>query len=588
MEFPNALKIMIAKTCNGRSDLWLPVWIHLTDTAGIIRLLVTQRYANLSEIAGTDADKMEKTAVLAALLHDIAKITPLFQAKLLQFLPDRAGAFEKYFLPIAPYGAFVNASNSPHNFAGEAILLKLGFPADFASVIGAHHGKPADNGAVQTNIEDFPSNYYGVKHTPERWEELWRQWTQYALTTSGFTGADEIPALTKRAQVLLSGLLVTADWISSNREYFPLIPADETPGEADYPPDRIENAWNKAGFPGLWEPMWTSLSPDQFNAQFGFSPNSVQKRMLEITASCENPGMFILEAPMGTGKTEAALACAELLAHKCKKTGIFFGLPTQSTANGIFPRIRDWASEQSFENFDDIYSINLVHKNAGFVPAFRDIPGESSLDGDGDSNLVAHSFFSGRKQSCLSDFVVATVDQLLMAALKRKHNMLTHLGLSQKVVIIDECHAYDAYMNRYLDRALEWLSAYGVPVILLSATLPERRRRELIAAYLRGAPALETKAAAGNEYPLLSWTDGEKAYREAISYDGDTHTVEIIRGTDDEACAQAEKAAAAGRLRRDNNEFGGSGAGLRRAAFQNRGRADYTFSRPVYYAGQNG
>src|SRR5690606_26569281 len=77
-----------------------------------------------------------------------------------------------------------------------------------------------------------------------------------------------------------------------------------------------------------------------------------------------------------------------------------------------------------------------------------------------------------------------------------------HLALAGKVVVIDEVHAYDAYMSRYLDRTLEWLAAYRVPVVMLSATLPARRRRELVASYAGEVGA--AVVADHDAYPLLT------------------------------------------------------------------------------------
>lgn len=121
-----------------------------------------------------------------------------------------------------------------------------------------------------------------------------------------------------------------------------------------------------------------------------------------------------------------------------------------------------------------LHSIRLAHGAAELNEAYQQlIPGRSvTQEDDPDSGIMVHQWFEGRKQALLADFVIGTVDQLLLAALKQKHVMLRHLGLAGKVVVVDECHAYDAYMNRYLDRALAWLGCYHVPVILLSATLP--------------------------------------------------------------------------------------------------------------------
>ncbi|MFI0218864.1 CRISPR-associated helicase Cas3' [Streptomyces lydicus] len=58
--------------------------------------------------------------------------------------------------------------------------------------------------------------------------------------------------------------------------------------------------------------------------------------------------------------------------------------------------------------------------------------------------------------------------------------------MSNKVLVVDEAHAYGPWMHSLLVRLLEWLGACGAPVVLLSATLSGRSASSLVEAYRRG------------------------------------------------------------------------------------------------------
>lgn len=222
---------------------------------------------------------------------------------------------------------------------------------------------------------------------------------------------------------------------------------------------------------------------------------------------------------MGIGKTEAALALAEILNSRVGCGGIFFGLPSQATANSIFNRVMDWGSKQSE---DTAMSIRLAHGRAELNDDYKSLfKGKANLEEDGaaGSGLVAHSWFKGRKQALLADFVIGTIDQLLLAALKQKHLMLRHLGLSGKVIIIDECHAYDTYMSQYLYMAVRWLGYYRVPVIIMSATLPSSKRMDLVRAYLNDDSISSDKFHFEKGYPLLTWTDSKDINQKVVDWD---------------------------------------------------------------------
>ena len=62
--------------------------------------------------------------------------------------------------------------------------------------------------------------------------------------------------------------------------------------------------------------------------------------------------------------------------------------------------------------------------NEEYLALFK---GRSQTEEDApEGGILVHSWFQGNKQALLADFVIGTVDQLLLAALKQKHIMLRH------------------------------------------------------------------------------------------------------------------------------------------------------------------
>lgn len=515
----------------GKTDMegkYLPLWMHLEDTAYVMEYLCKHRLpGSVVSACGLEFAEFKKVAVLLAMLHDIGKCTPLFAARILPKSRLCRELIDGSRIDLPEIPDFLYQNKSPHAGAGEAILEDRGFSPTFCSIVGAHHGVPISESDYRINqIDTYGFNFYARQK--ELWTEMQNTLIENALEKADYGSKNEIPELTRCAQTLLCGLLIEADWIASNQYYFPLL--DEVSEGVPPYPERAETALAKLALPDIWRACDKSRTVEElFTKRFGFSPNAVQKLAAESADSMPSSGLMIIEAQMGVGKTEAALAAAEIMSAKAGTGGIFFGLPTQATSNGIFKRIANWAEAVSK---DGEHAIRLVHGmaelNEDYTSYFR---GKSeSDDEDNENNLIAHSWFSGKKQALLADFVVGTVDTALMSVLAQKHFMLRHTGLCGKTVIIDECHAYDAYMSSFLDLMLDWLGAYGVPVILLSATLPGERKRDMLRAYL-GDKKLELPEDTG--YPLITRTCDKKVYSGSVDM-GVSSSVAINRIDEDE------------------------------------------------------
>lgn len=404
----NKTRLLAGKTDPENTSLWLPLWMHLWDTAGIMERLVRQW---LPESAKRAMGFEREEALLAHArflggIHDIGKATVAFQANILRTLPEARQRLEMLTPLDCPEQ---NRRESPHARAGEAILLWNDCPGGLASIVGAHHGRPQSCAAVDDQLECWESNYY-PKGQKKVWESFWTELLMTVLQDCGFDDTAELYDLDPQEEVLLTGLLIMADWIASNTEYFPLIPVEELGSMEDYPA-RVDRAWEKLALPFPWKAQPGIADPQEFAVRFGFAPNAVQRAVLEAADTAAEPGILILEAQMGVGKTEAALAAAEIMASRFGLGGVFFGLPTQATANGIFPRLLGWADTQSEETLPQ--AIKLAHGMAELNENYLRLQGRGvqlEEDAQEEHQVQVHQWFQGNKQALLANFVIGTVD----------------------------------------------------------------------------------------------------------------------------------------------------------------------------------
>lgn len=506
---------------------WLSLYQHLTDTWYVCGLLwehfLSENQKKFIENGSGNISENEAKRLIQFVgsIHDIGKATPVFQVKkgfknCKELDEELLNKLEKNgFKDIS---TFSYENERHHTETGEVILLQKGINKGIASIVGGHHGKPFD---MEPSMNGYPAHYYQEQNKEneihKKWKNIHKEILEWALLKSGYKNISELPNMSQPVQVLVAGIIIMADWIASNENYFPLMDL-----ECEYEKDsekRALNGFKKWLKTECWQSDEIREIDEKYQERFKFHPQEIQKKVFEIIENIEDPGIIIFEAPMGIGKTETALMAVEQLAYKKGTSGLFFGLPTQATSNTMFTRIHKWLESISVE-IDLKTSLRLQHGKSELNEEYEELQIKTFCDNKNIYNefndgIIINSWMAGRKKAMLDDFVVGTVDQLLLMALKQKHLALRHLGFSKKVVVIDEVHAYDAYMNQYLYRAIHWLGAYNVPVIVLSATLPKEKRKEILKSYMLGK-GIKWKECEKDEneiltkaYPLLSYNDGK-------------------------------------------------------------------------------
>jgi len=458
---------------------------------------------SLVELSEIPEEHMAKFLPWLLALHDIGKFGDGFQS-LRSDVAQSLGSSPRG-LPNAPrhgsmgYEFLLSEIGQGKLIAQDQVHEELADPDDlldcvkpWVAAVTGHHGTPPSEGSRKNSEHFLQSRDDALTFISCLQEQL--EFTPAGAFQKAYSNEHESA---RRTSWLLSGFAVLCDWLGSDKNRFPYNRTIEDLG----------TYWNNHALPNakqaLKEIRLLAGNPGpsvKFEDLFPqFTPSKSQEVIGNITLE-EGPALYLIEAPTGSGKTEAALHLCQRLIAAGRGRGLYFGLPTQATANAMETRVREIAPRLC--NGIESEDVVLAHGARSIVRWLAAQAGSNEEYGQDEETASAHCYrwtADNIKRALLAPIGVGTIDQALLSVLPIKHQSVRLFGLASKILIVDEVHASDHYVHKLLCGLLRFHARLGGSAILLSATLPSRMREELLQAF--GEGRTQTDDLAG--YPLL-------------------------------------------------------------------------------------
>jgi len=439
----------------------ISVYEHMLNVGCVAQCLA----AIAPELLGRFNLAANMAGALAA-LHDLGKISPGFQRKCKAWL-ELNGLAE-----IDRNNCWDTSLESSHakvtHEAVQQLLNDQGLPRKTAScaaaLLGAHHGRlQGISDSRPFRVSGSSEDRSGIDWKLERAKAGARVLEHFQTKGAALELDTNAPSLW-----WLAGLTTVADWIGSDERHFS-------------PEGCLDDAFRAAQAQGAIDTIGFGMPAIRtglgFAELFGF-PEGSQPNDMQVQARglIQGPGVYVIEAPMGMGKTEAVLWAGYELLAAGKARGIYFALPTQATSNRIHLRMNEFVQRIA----PGSGATRLIHGNSWLMPDALTLAPASSEGLRGDDARAGADWFASAKRALLAPFGVGTVDQALLGVVAAKHFFVRHFALAGKVVILDEVHSYDLYTGTLIDRLVEVLKGLGCTVIILSATLTSKRRGQMV------------------------------------------------------------------------------------------------------------
>ena len=494
-----------------------PLPYHCLDVAACGAALLQARPAGLrtlSTASGILEQDLMPWATFLLAIHDVGKFSDSFQMRVpelfnkLQNHTTRAGSSERHDV----LGFHFCRSKLPEWLGNKYSSIKMDTATicdhmqPWVAAVTGHHGHPPKSATPFGPLldEQFPG-------TVENdclifWGELAGLLLPQGLPFLSGADAGRFYDTFPKASWLMAGLAVASDWLGSNQNWFPFWEASEI-SLVDY--------WHQRACPQAQKAVQESglgrMSTSPFHGFHNLFPCIQTPTALQSLAETieipEGPQLFVIEEVTGGGKTEAAVVLSHRLMGKGLADGLFMALPTMATANAMHERVQGFYRKlfdgQSSPSL--ILAHSLARMKMGLEERNRPDGGYRGEEDNPSASQACSLWLSdSRKKALLADIGVGTIDQALLSVLPVRHQSLRLLGLSRKILLVDEVHACDSYVFRLLCNLLRFHAAWGGSAILLSATLPREMRAQLLEAYAEGAGWLEGTSPQNMDYPLLT------------------------------------------------------------------------------------
>lgn len=497
-------------------------------------------------------------------MHDLGKLAEAFQGQkrdlfrqLRGRLPDPSKTYRVRHDSLGMLlwqDALSTVAEQDGWFGSHTASIMTGMDCWMRAVTG-HHGQPPD----PTSGGDWMRHFDSREDLPAARAFANEMRTMFlgksvVAELSPFLDGDSVLETSEEISWWIAGLTVLADWLGSNTDFFPYRSDPDNPRS-------LSQYWEESSERAISALQSSGVLPTPGSGCLGFAdlfPGIAARSPLQQWTSTVEiaPGqqIYLLEDITGAGKTEAAIMLAHrLIASGCAE-GFFIGLPTMATANAMYGRI----AKVHDKLFDGFASFVLAQSQRRLVEEFvSSVIGSGPEDRDleqADDTATARCkawLADNNKRSLLAPAAVGTIDQALLAVLHSKHQCLRLLGLFNKVLIVDEVHACDSYMQRVLQTLLEFHARAGGTAILLSATMPQAMKQSLLAAFARGCQVAAPKLRR-QDFPLATrWGPAAVSplLEEELGARPDVRREVVVRylSDDSEVVSGIEQALAAGR-----------------------------------------